>query len=192
LLATLLSTGMMGAYYSVTTWLPTYLETERHLSVGDRTGYLLTMIAGSFVGYLTSAWLSDAMGRRRCFMLFAGCAALLVLLYTRMPVSGGMLLLGFPLGFFVFGIFSGMGACFAELFPNAVRCSGQGFCYSGGRAIGAACPALIGAWSTRVSLGESIALFTVGAYATVMLAAWALPETRGRVLGAEGGATARA
>ncbi len=188
--ATLLSTGMMGAYYSVTTWLPTYLETERHLSVGDRTGYLLTMIVGSFVGYLTSAWLSDALGRRRCFMLFAGCAALLVLAYTRMPVSGGMLLLGFPLGFFVFGIFSGMGACFAELFPSAVRCSGQGFCYSGGRAIGAACPALIGAWSTRVSLGESIAMLTVGAYAMVMLAAWALPETRGRVLGAGAGAAA--
>jgi MFS family permease len=191
-LATLLSTGMMGAYYSVTTWLPTYLETERHLSVGDRTGYLLTMIVGSFVGYLTSAWLSDTLGRRRCFMLFAGCAALLVLAYTRMPVSGGMLLLGFPMGFFVFGIFSGMGACFAELFPSDVRCSGQGFCYSGGRAVGATCPALIGALSTRVSLGESIALFTVGAYAMVMLAAWALPETRGRALGAGAGAASGA
>lgn len=181
-LATLLATGMLGAYYSVTTWLPTFLETERHLSVTGRTGYLMMMIVGSFAGYLVSAWLSDAFGRRRSFILFACCGAMLILVYTRMEVSGGMLLIGFPLGFFVLGIFSGMGACFAELFPSAVRGSGQGFCYSVGRAIGAACPALIGVWSTRASLGDLIGGMAVAAYALVVIAAWALPETRGRVL----------
>ena len=35
LLATLLSTGMMGAYYSITTWLPTYLG-ERTSPLGER------------------------------------------------------------------------------------------------------------------------------------------------------------
>ena len=187
-LATLLATGMLAAYYSVTTWLPTFLETERHLSVTGRTGYLLMLIVGSLAGYLTSAWLADALGRRRNFMLFAACGAALILIYTHMPVSGGMLLIGFPLGFFILGIFSGMGACFAELFPSSVRGSGQGFCYSMGRAIGAACPALIGAWSTHVSLGQSIGAITVGAYALVVVSAWALPETRGRVLGIEAGA----
>ena len=189
LLATLLATGMMGAYYSVTTWLSTFLETERHLSVTGRTGYLLMLIVGSLAGYLASAWLSDAIGRRLNFILFACCGALLILAYTHMPVSGGMLLIGFPLGFFVLGIFSGMGACFSELFPGAVRGSGQGFCYSAGRAFGAACPALIGVWSTHVPLGESIGVMTVGAYALVVIAAWALPETRGRVLAIEAGAT---
>ncbi len=185
LLATLLSTGMLAAYYSVTTWLPTFLQTERHLSVTDRTGYLMMMIVGSLAGYLTSAWLSDALGRRRGFILFACCGAVLILAYTRMPVSNSMLLIGFPLGFFVLGIFSGMGACFSELFPSAVRGSGQGFCYSVGRAIGAACPALIGVWSAHLSLGRLICGMTVAAYALVVLAAWALPETRGRALGIE-------
>jgi MFS family permease len=189
ILATVLATGMLGAYYSVTTWLSTFLETERHLSVTGRTGYLLMLIAGSLAGYLASAWLSDAVGRRRSFISFACCGALLVLAYTHMPVSGGMLLIGFPLGFFVLGIFSGMGACFSELFPGALRGSGQGFCYSAGRAIGAACPALIGVWSTRVSLGQSIGVMTVGAYALVVIAAWALPETRGRSLALEAAVT---
>lgn len=181
-LATLLSTGMLTAYYSVTTWLPTFLETERHLSVTGRTGYLLMLIVGSLVGYLASAWLSDAVGRRRAFIAFACGGALLILLYTHMPVSGGMLLIGFALGFFVLGIFSGMGACFAELFPGTVRGSGQGFCYSAGRALGAAGPALIGVWSTHVPLGQSMSAVTVAAYALVVVSAWALPETRGRVL----------
>jgi MFS family permease len=183
--ATSLATGMLAAYYSVTTWLPTFLATERHLSVTGTTGYLLMMIAGSLAGYLVSAWLADAIGRRRSFMLFACCGASLILLYTHMPVSGGMLLIGFPLGFFVLGIFSGIGACFAELFPGDVRGSGQGFCYSSGRAIGAACPALIGAWSAHISLGESIGAMTVAAYALVVISAWALPETRGQVFSAE-------
>jgi sugar phosphate permease len=187
--ATVLATGMLAAYYSVTTWLPTFLETERHLSVTGRTGYLLMLITGSLAGYLASAWLSDAVGRRRGFIVFAVCGAALILLYTRMPVSGGMMLIGFPLGFFVLGIFSGMGACFAELFPGAVRGSGQGFCYSIGRAIGAACPALIGLWSTHVALGQSIGLMTVGAYSLVVVAAWALPETRGRAFTVEAVAT---
>jgi len=190
-LATLLATGALAAYYSVTIWLPTFLETERHLSVSGRTGYLLMLIVGSLAGYLTSAWLSDVLGRRRNFMLFAGCGALLIFAYTHMPVSGGMLLIGFPLGFFILGIFSGMGACFAELFPDEVRGSGQGFCYNTGRAVGAVCPSLIGIWSAHISLGQSIAGMTIGAYALVVAAAWALPETRGREFCAEAGAAPR-
>jgi MFS family permease len=182
LLATLLSTGMLGAYYSVTTWLPTFLATERHLSVGGTTSYVLMVIVGSLAGYLTSGWLADRMGRRRGFIVFACCAAVLIMLYTHLPVAGGMFLIGFPLGFFVLGIFSGMGACLAELYPGAVRGSGQGFSYSVGRGIGGFCPSLIGVLSSHLSLSDAIAGFTIAAYAVVIVSAWALPETKGRAL----------
>jgi MFS family permease len=179
-LASLMSTGMLGAYYSVTTWLPTYLATERHLSVTGTTGYLLVVIAGSFAGYLTSASMSDALGRRRCFVLFAVCGILLVLAYTRLPITDGqMLLLGFPLGFVVLGIFAGMGAFLTELYPCAVRGSGQGFSYSMGRAVGGVCPWMIGIWSAHWSLAGSIGITTAAAYALVIAAAWLLPETKG-------------
>jgi MFS family permease len=188
ILATMLSTGMLAAYYSITTWLPTFLANERHLSVGASTAYLLMLISGSLAGYLVSAWLTDVIGRRRGFILFAACAMVLILLYTRLPVAGGMFLIGFPLGFFILGIFSGMGACLAELFPSAVRGSGQGFTYSVGRGIGGLCPSLIGVLSTRFPLGDAIAGFTVAAYALVIVSALAIPETRGRVLMTEGAA----
>jgi MFS family permease len=184
--ASLLSTGMLGAYYSLTTWLPTYLKTERHLTVTGTSGYLLVLIAGSFAGYLTSAWLSDRLGRRRCCVLFAVGGMLLIVLYLGTAATDvEMLILGFPLGFFLSGIFSGMGAFLTELYPNAVRGAGQGFCYNVGRAVGAACPALIGAWSARVPLGILICGMTAAAYAVVIIAAWALPQTRGRALTAE-------
>jgi MFS family permease len=182
-LASLLCSGMLGAYYAVTTWLPTYLKVERHLSVTGTSAYLLVVIAGSFTGYLVSAWASDALGRRRCFMVFAACSTLLVLVYMRLPVSDvDILVLGFPLGFFLSGIFSGMGAFLPELYPNAVRGSGQGFCYNFGRALGAACPALVGVWSDRMPLGVVIGGMTAAAYSLVIITAWALPETLGRSL----------
>jgi MFS family permease len=143
------------------------------------------VIVGSLAGYLTSAWLADAIGRRRGFILFAGCAAALILIYIRMPVFDGLILIGFPLGFFILGIFSGMGAYLAELFPNAVRGSGQGFCYSVGRGIGGFCPSAIGALSGYLSLGEAMAGFSMAAYALVVASAWALPETAGRALPGE-------
>jgi MFS family permease len=185
LLASLLSTGMMGAYYAVGIWLPSYLRTERHLSVMGTSGYLLVMIVGSFAGYLSSAWLNDALGRRRSFMLFALCGALMIVLYTLVPVSDAQTLwLGFPLGFFQSGIFSGMGAFLSELYPSAVRGSGQGFTYSAGRALGALFPAAVGMWSEHVSLGTAFGLMTALGYALVIVAAAILPETRGRVLSA--------
>ncbi len=189
-LATLLATGMLGAYYSVTTWLPTYLATERHLSVDGTTTYLMTVILGSLAGYLTSGWLADRIGRRRGFILFAVCGSLLIVLYTRLPLTGiGMALIGFPLGFFLLGVFSGMGAFLAELFPGALRGSGQGFTYSMGRGLGGFCPLIIGRLSNHVALGDSIAGFTVAAYALVVLTSCWLPETRGRVLDADASAS---
>jgi MFS family permease len=182
-LASLLCTGMMGAYYAVSTWLPYYLRTERQLSVMGTSSYLLVMIAGSFAGYLTSAWLSDAIGRRRSFTLFAVCGGLLILLYTLVPVSDlETLVLGFPLGFFQSGIFSGMGAFLAELYPSAVRGSGQGFAYSAGRGLGALFPATVGVLSGHGSLGTAFGAITAAGYALVIVAACMLPETRGRDL----------
>ncbi len=182
-LASLLSTGMMGAYYAATTWLPTFLKVERKLSVLSTSGYLLVLIFGSFVGYLTSAYLSDRLGRRHCFMLFAACGGTLVYSYTHIPITDAMMLfLGFPLGFFLSGIFSGMGAYLAELYPNELRGSGQGFCYNFGRAAGAMSPALVGYLSTSMPLGEVIGLLAAGGYLLVILVCLPLPETQGRDL----------
>jgi MFS family permease len=181
--ASLLATGMMGAYYAITTWLPTYLKIERRLSVLNTSGYLLVLILGSFLGYLTSAYLSDRIGRRHGFMLFAVCAAVLIVLYTQIPITDAwMLLLGFPLGFFLSGIFSGMGAYLSELYPSRVRGSGQGFCYNVGRAVGSIAPALVGYMSGRMPLGIAIGYLAAGAYLVVILSVLTLPETKGREL----------
>ncbi|HEY6867624.1 MAG TPA: MFS transporter [Candidatus Eisenbacteria bacterium] len=184
-LASLMATGMQGGYYAVTTWLPTYLKTVRGLSVLDTGAYLVVVIAGSFVGYLAAAWASDRLGRRATFVLFAIGSLAVAVIYTLLPIGNpAMLALGFPLGFFVSGNFSGVGAFFAELFPGPVRGSGMGFAYSVGRGVGAVFPALVGALSARLPLGTAIGGFAALAYLLVLVAVAALPETRGRELAA--------
>ena len=182
-LAALLGTGAQGGYYAVNTWLPVFLQTERHLGVVGSTSYLAFLIAGAFSGYLTAAWLADRIGRRKLFLFFAAGALVMSIIYTRAPVPNGVLwVLGFPLGFLGSGYFSGMGAFFAELFPTRVRGSAMGFAYNFGRGIGATFPALVGYISATMPLSSAIAIFATIAYSLMGLAAFLLPETRGRAL----------
>jgi MFS family permease len=183
LLAALMALGAQGGYYAVTTWLPLYLRTTRGLSTLNTGAYLFVIIIGAFTGYLTAAYLADAIGRKRTLVLFAACSFLAVIFYAAFPISNHlMLVLGFPLGFFPSGSFSPMGAYFAELFPTHMRASGAGFAYNLGRGVGAIFPTLVGYVSARASLGAAISLFGAGAYLLMILGVLFLPETKGQTL----------
>ena len=178
-----LATGAQGGYYAITTFLPTFLRTQRHLTVLGTGGYLAVIIVGSWLGYVVSAYLNDAIGRRKNFFIFAIGSLVIAVAYTQAEIPNSlMLVLGFPLGFFASGIFSGMGPVLTELFPTSVRGAGQGFCYNFGRGIGAFFPTLVGTLSASVPLGTAIGIFAACAYAVVILAALMLPETRARKL----------
>jgi MFS family permease len=193
ILGAVLASGAQGGYYAITTFLPTFLRTQRHLTVMGTGGYLAVIIVGSWLGYLVSAYLCDAIGRRKNFFIYAIGSLLIAVAYTQMDISDStMLVLGFPLGFFASGIFSGMGPVLTELFPTSVRGAGQGFCYNFGRGIGAFFPALVGMLSASVSLGTAIGVFAALAYAIVFIAiAVMLPETRGETVLANYGSYGR-
>jgi MFS family permease len=179
----LLALGLHGGYYAITIWLPTYLRTERHLSVLTTGGYLAVIILGSLAGYVAAAYLNDWWGRRKTFLIYAVGSLVIAFSYMVIPISNGlMLVLGFPLGFFASGIYSGIGPLFTELYPTAVRGSGQGFCFNFGRGIAAAFPILVGALSATLGLAGAIGLFASLAYGLVIIVVLTLPETLGREL----------
>jgi MFS family permease len=182
-LTALIGTGAQGGYYAITTWVPLFLKNERHLTIIGTSGYLAVLIAGSFSGYLTGAWLSDFMGRRKLFLLFSFAAPWLVVLYIALPIPGQlMLVLGFPLGFCASAYYSGLGPFFSEMFPTSLRGSGQGFAYNFGRGLGALFPTLVGMLADRMSLGVAITLFAVLAYGLFFVMALIMPETQGLTL----------
>ncbi|MFD6081550.1 MFS transporter [Streptomyces hydrogenans] len=184
LFAILLSTGVQGGYYTLATWVPTFLKTERGLTVVGTGGYLTLLISGAFLGYLTGGHLTDLIGRKRNIALFAVLSAAAVLAYTQIPAGANTLLLvlGFPLGFCMSAIFSGFGSFLAELYPTPVRGTGQGLTYNTGRAIGAVFPALVGFLSESWGVGGALVFGAVG-YGIAVVALLGLPETRGKELG---------
>ena len=183
ILASLLATGVLGGNYTILTWLPTYLKVTRGLSVSNTGLYLIINICGSFLGYLVSSNLSDKLGRRPTFILFALISAVSVFAYMYLPLEPlSLMLLGAVLGFSQSGCLGGMGAFFTELSPSRIRGTAQGFKYNFGRGIGGLCPASVGLLSAHIPLGEAIAMLAAGAYLMVVIVTVCLPETRGKEL----------
>ena len=178
-----LAVGSIGGSYTFLIWLPTYLKKVRGLSVIGTTGYTTVMILGAFVGFVLGAYLADAIGRKKTFLVSAVGSAVMLGIYMLAPIGDRMMLvLGFPLGLCAFMMFSPMGPYMTELFPTRIRAAGQGFCYNFGRGIGALFPALVGKLTAVVGLGEAIAIFGIAAYAVMLVAIVFLPETLGRPL----------
>ncbi|GLU31606.1 MFS transporter [Trinickia caryophylli] len=184
--AILLTFGIYGGNYVMITWLPAYLKMALHLSISNVGGYLVVNILGSFAGAFLNGWMADAFGRRRTFMIIACCQAIAVSVYTLAPIDLRMTLaLGFVLGTLQSGTAAGTGAYIAELFPTRIRGSAQGLCGNAGRAIGAIMPTMVGVLSAKLDLAAAMGLCAGVSYLLVVVAAWILPETRGRDLSAD-------
>ncbi|WP_285244545.1 MFS transporter [Pseudarthrobacter sp. fls2-241-R2A-127] len=181
--ASLLATGVQGGYYTLASWVPTFLKTERGLSVVGTGGYLVFLISGAFIGYISGGYLTDKLGRKKTFLLFSILSTLIIFAYVNIPAGANtlVLVLGFPLGFFTSAIFSGFGAFLSELYPSHLRGTGQSFTYNFGRAVGAFFPALVGFLAGSWGLGGAM-IFGAGGYAIAVLALLGLPETKNREL----------
>jgi len=177
----LIGVGAHGGYHAITTWLPTYLKTERHLSVLGTGGYLAVVITAFICGCFVSAWLQDRIGRRLNVILFAVCCVATVNLYVFLPMGDtAMLFLSFPLGLFAAGIPATLGALFNELYPQGIRGTGVGFCYNFGRIVSAGFPVLVGHMGNSMPLGSALGIDAGIAYGLVVVAALMLPETKNR------------
>ena len=182
----LLGAGAHGGYYALTTWLPTYLKTERGLSILGTGAYLGVIIVAFWCGCMAASLLLDRIGRRRTVALFAAGCVVTVLAYTFFPLTNAqMLVLGFPLGFLAAGIPASLGALFNELYPKRRPRNGGRLllqCRSDRRR---RVPGARGHLSESVSLGAAIGIDAALAYSLVVVAVLLLPETKGKRLDAE-------
>jgi MFS family permease len=187
LLATLVATSVLLAYWGVTSWLPAFLATPvtqggAGLSVTSSAKWLIALQIGAFFGYISFGWIADRIGRRPAFTLFMIAATAVVPIFAFGARSTLTLLVIGPLvGYFAHGYFSIFGAMLAELFPTRIRASAQGFCYNAGRFVSAAAPFAIGAAAKTYGLGTLIAADAVF-FALGGALIWLLPETRGTEL----------
>jgi MFS family permease len=187
ILATLVASSVLLAYWGVTTWLPAFLATPvaeggAGLTMTKGAVWLILLQVGAFFGYITFGWIADRIGRRPAFTLFMIAATIVVPLFAFGARSTVTLIVVGPLvGYFAHGYFSMFGATLAELFPTRIRASAQGFCYNAGRLVSVAGPLGIAAAANRHGLGFGIA-FAASGFALGAILIWLLPETRGTEL----------
>jgi MFS family permease len=187
LLASMLTTAVMFAYWGLFGWLPSFLgkpveEGGAGLDVVKSMTWLVPVQLGAFAGYLSFGFLAGRFGRRPTFVAFLLTSAALAPAYGLLAREQWMLMLIGPvLGFVGSGYFSAFGALLAELYPTRVRGTGQGFTYNAGRALSAAAPPTVGALADAHGMGVALAftsLFFVAGALTMLL----LPDTSGRKL----------
>lgn len=180
--ATLLGVGVQGIYYSVFVFLPSFLRDDRGLSIVGTATYTWVAIVGSFIGYVSAGFLLDWIGRRPTFLLFFIGSALSVALFVLTPsVSPDLgLPIIFLLGFFASGQAGGTGAYLSELFPTAIRATGQAFAYNFGRGIAAFGPLTVGIAAGALGWGNAIMIIACAGALVGCIALAMLPETRNR------------
>jgi MFS family permease len=183
-LLTLLSTSTIFAYWGLNLWVPAYLSLDPSrgglgLSTSLTTLLVVIMQVGTFFGYVSFGYVSDAIGRRRAFVTYILIAALVTLLYSVTTNPWVLLVLGPVVAFFGTGFFSGFGAVTAEIYPTSIRAIAQGFTFNVGRLGSAAAPFLVG--SMAQTQGFGVAFSMLAGALLVGAATWIwLPETRGR------------
>lgn len=183
---TLMNACTMFAWWGFNLWIPAYLSLapERGgvgLSTAAMSGLIVAMQVGMWLGYVTFGYISDALGRKRTYVIYVLCASVLILLYGSTRDPRLLLGLGPLVAFFGTGYFSGFGAVTAELYPTAIRATAQGFTYNIGRIASAAAPFAVGSLAETRGFGAAFATASVAFVLAAVCWIW-IPETRGRAL----------
>ena len=185
LLALMLAIFGMSAYWFTYSWMPNYLQNERHLSLVNSALWVIITQIGGFSGYLSFGFIADRIGRRSTYTIYSVIMALGLVMITSfwniivvnpLIILIFMFLVGFGTGFF-----GGYGVLFSELFPTKIRNTASGSAFNLARGVQFFTPVIIALLATKYSLGFGIFLAAVFAILTGIWV-WTLPETKGRDL----------
>jgi MFS family permease len=185
---TLMNACTMFGWWGLNLWIPAYLSLPVAqggigLSAYAMSGLVIAMQVGMWFGYVTFGFISDAMGRKRAYVMYVLIAAVLLPLYgvVRQPLV--LLALGPFVAFFGTGYFSGFGPLTAEIYPTSIRATAQGFTYNIGRVASAVAPFVVGSLAQARGFGPAFAV--TGAAFLLAGIAWVwIPETKGKSLDA--------
>ena len=183
---TVMNACTMFGWWGFNLWLPGYLSLPASqggmaFPATTMASFVIAMQVGMWFGYVTFGFISDAIGRKRAYVLYTLAAAALILVYISIRVPLALLLLGPFVAFFATGYFSGFGAVTAEIYPTPVRATAQGFTYNIGRVASAAAPFVVGSFAQTRGFQAALSL-TALAFVLAAVTWWWIPETKGRPL----------
>lgn len=168
-------------FYGLTTWLGALLQ-NAGFAVTRSVYYTVLISLAGIPGFLASAWLVEAWGRKAtCVAMLVGSAAM-AYLYGSAGSVATLLCFGLLMQFFMFGMWAVLYAYTPELYPTRARATGCGYASSIGRVGALIGPTVVGL--VLPAAGQS-GVFALGAGAFALAAVAVLvlgEETRGRAL----------
>ncbi len=177
--ALVLQIAALMCYWGTAMWAPTFLATQRGLTMAKMTGFMALWVFGAWVGQIAGGFLSDKFGRKPVLSFYLLGIAVSSLAYAYITSPLGLYIVNPVCGFFVMGIFGPAMGYTSELFPTSVRASGVGFAVGFGRSGAIIAPALVGLIAAKFSIGAGFYVFSlVGLIAFVILLVLG-PETKG-------------
>jgi putative MFS transporter len=172
--------GINFSYYGAFIWLPTLLV-DAGFSLVRSFGFTLLITLAQLPGYAAAAVLIERWGRRPTLVAFLAGSAVGAGAFALAGGETAVLLTGMVLSFFNLGAWGAVYAVTPEVYPTALRGTGAGAAAGFGRIASIAAPLcvppLLAAGGNGLVFGTFAAFFALTA-----LAAWALPERRGRAL----------
>lgn len=181
----LLTVFAMSAYWFTYTWLPGYLQEERHFTLAKSAGWILVTQLGALIGYSSFGVVSDRYGRRAAFTAYSLCFAAGLSMITTFwetvsPHPAAVLSFMFLAGIGT-GVWSGFGPLFAELFPTEIRNTAMGAAYNLARGVQFITPVAIALIARRYGLSGGMSLAVLFALATGAWI-WTFEETKGKAI----------
>ncbi|KXI17819.1 transporter, major facilitator family protein [Corynebacterium sp. CMW7794] len=168
------------SYYGAFVWIPSLLVADG-FSLVKSFSFTLIITLAQLPGYAMAAWLIEVWGRRvtlAAFLVGSACAAGL---YGFAHTEWLILVAGCLLSFFNLGAWGALYAVGPELYPTHLRGAGTGAAAGFGRLASIITPLLVPLILAGAGSGWLFALFAA-AFALAALAAFALPEQRGKAL----------
>jgi MFS family permease len=175
IIATLVAGLALTGWWGGSTWLPTYLATERGIPTATVAVFMTVLNLGMFVGYNAFGLIADRIGRRSAIIVSLLGVAVTLPLYALTSNQTALLWFG-PL-FAFFAAFTGLfGSYIGELFPTRIRTTGAGFCFNVGRGVSAFAPFALAAVATVIGLSGGLLVCAVF-FAAAGLLTFLLPRT---------------
>lgn len=168
------------SYYGAFIWIPSLLVAAGYNLVQSFSFTLIITLA-QIPGYAASAWLIEVLGRRFTLSIFLAGSALSAAGYGLADSVPSIITAGCFLSFFNLGAWGALYAIGPELYPTKLRGTGTGAAAGFGRIASIIAPSLV---PLVAGAQGPIAVFTMFAiaFAVAAVAAFTMPEQRGRKL----------
>lgn len=168
------------SYYGAFIWIPSLLHAQGYTLVKSFSFTLIITLA-QLPGYAVSALLIERWGRRPTLALFLVGSAVSAAGFGLAAAPWQIILAGCLLSFFNLGAWGALYAIGPELYPTHLRGTGTGAAAGFGRIASIIAPLVV---PPLLAFGGQGMLFTVfgAAFAVAAVAAFTLPEQRGKVL----------